>query len=271
MFPDRDDRVGAEVSLVTDPGVGGDRRRGPRRSAVTAATGDCPGTATKLPADGHGNFPVAAMRSARHFIVCLTAGPSGRPRIGPGTSPARPGPPRRRGPGWRKPGQRGRGRSPGTGGSRRRDWLSVTRTARRKWQRNGTSITAAATPSAGAAAASASPYPGWLRCADAVGVHRRMRLQGRHRTNRVGDQAPVVERLRRLDALRQQAGDSRPGGAVRVPGHTRGRPALAPGVHCQHRKPQAGPAQMVGHLPPTAGVPGQVHHPADGRALRAAG
>jgi len=40
---------------------------------VTAATRNCPETATKLPAGGHENCPVADMRSARHDVVCFTA------------------------------------------------------------------------------------------------------------------------------------------------------------------------------------------------------
>ena len=40
---------------------------------VTAATRNCPETATKLPAGGHEKCPVAAMRSARHDVVCLAA------------------------------------------------------------------------------------------------------------------------------------------------------------------------------------------------------
>ena len=40
---------------------------------LTAATRNCPETATKLPAGGHERCPVAAMRSARHDVVCLTA------------------------------------------------------------------------------------------------------------------------------------------------------------------------------------------------------
>ena len=40
---------------------------------LTAATRNCPETATKLPAGGHEKCPVAAMRSARHDVVCLAA------------------------------------------------------------------------------------------------------------------------------------------------------------------------------------------------------
>ena len=40
---------------------------------MSAATRNCPEAATKLPAGGHENCPVAAMRSARHDVVCLTA------------------------------------------------------------------------------------------------------------------------------------------------------------------------------------------------------
>ena len=40
---------------------------------LTAAAGDCPETATKLPGGGHESCPLAVMRSARHEFVCLTA------------------------------------------------------------------------------------------------------------------------------------------------------------------------------------------------------
>jgi hypothetical protein len=40
---------------------------------VTAATRNCPETATKLPAGGHENCPLAVMGSARHDVVCLAA------------------------------------------------------------------------------------------------------------------------------------------------------------------------------------------------------
>jgi len=40
---------------------------------LTAATGDCPETATKLPADGHENCPLTVKGSARHFVLCLAA------------------------------------------------------------------------------------------------------------------------------------------------------------------------------------------------------
>jgi hypothetical protein len=46
---------------------------GPNSAEMTAATRNCPETATKLPAGGHEKCPVAAMRSARHDVVCLTA------------------------------------------------------------------------------------------------------------------------------------------------------------------------------------------------------
>jgi len=41
--------------------------------AMTAATRNCPETVTKLPAGGHEKCPVAAMGSARHDVVCLSA------------------------------------------------------------------------------------------------------------------------------------------------------------------------------------------------------
>jgi len=44
-----------------------------RRGRVTAATRYCPETATKLPAGGHENCPLAVMGSARHNVVCLAA------------------------------------------------------------------------------------------------------------------------------------------------------------------------------------------------------
>ncbi len=40
---------------------------------VSAATGCCPETATKLPAGGHENCPLMVMGSARHDVVCLAA------------------------------------------------------------------------------------------------------------------------------------------------------------------------------------------------------
>ncbi len=40
---------------------------------MSAATRNCPETATKLPAGGHENCPLAAMGSARHDVVCLAA------------------------------------------------------------------------------------------------------------------------------------------------------------------------------------------------------
>jgi hypothetical protein len=40
---------------------------------LSAATRNCPETATKLPAGGHENCPLTVMGSARHDVVCLTA------------------------------------------------------------------------------------------------------------------------------------------------------------------------------------------------------
>lgn len=40
---------------------------------VSAATRNCPETATKLPAGGHENCPLTVMGSARHDVVCLAA------------------------------------------------------------------------------------------------------------------------------------------------------------------------------------------------------
>ena len=40
---------------------------------MTAATGNCPETAMKLPGGGHENCPLTVMGSARHDSVCLTA------------------------------------------------------------------------------------------------------------------------------------------------------------------------------------------------------
>ncbi len=39
---------------------------------VSAATRNCPETATKLPGGGHENCPLTVMGSARHDVVCLT-------------------------------------------------------------------------------------------------------------------------------------------------------------------------------------------------------
>lgn len=44
-----------------------------RAHALSAATRNCPETATRLPAGGHENCPLAVMGSARHDVVCLTA------------------------------------------------------------------------------------------------------------------------------------------------------------------------------------------------------
>jgi hypothetical protein len=38
---------------------------------VSAATRNCPETATKLPAGGHENCPLRVMGFARHDVVCL--------------------------------------------------------------------------------------------------------------------------------------------------------------------------------------------------------
>ena len=43
------------------------------RSPLSAATRNCPETATKLPAGGHENCPLTVMGSARHDVVCLAA------------------------------------------------------------------------------------------------------------------------------------------------------------------------------------------------------
>lgn len=52
----------------------GMRSTGTRVAAgMTAAARNCPETATKVPAGGHENCPLAAMRSARHVVVCLAA------------------------------------------------------------------------------------------------------------------------------------------------------------------------------------------------------
>jgi len=56
-------------------GLGGCGRLQRQRAVgvLTAAAGDCPETATKLPGGGHEGCPLAVMRSARHEFVCLTA------------------------------------------------------------------------------------------------------------------------------------------------------------------------------------------------------
>ena len=38
---------------------------------LSAATRNCPETATKLPGGGHENCPLTVMGSARHDVVCL--------------------------------------------------------------------------------------------------------------------------------------------------------------------------------------------------------
>jgi len=43
------------------------------RIGVSAATRNCPETATKLPAGGHENCPLTVTGSARHDVVCLAA------------------------------------------------------------------------------------------------------------------------------------------------------------------------------------------------------
>ncbi|MGH3446613.1 MAG: hypothetical protein ACRDP4_03210, partial [Nocardioidaceae bacterium] len=40
-------------------------------AGVSAATGDCPETATMVPAGGHGKCPLMVVGSARHDVVCL--------------------------------------------------------------------------------------------------------------------------------------------------------------------------------------------------------
>jgi hypothetical protein len=40
---------------------------------LTAAAGDCPEAATKVPGGGHEICPLAVMRSARHEFFCLPA------------------------------------------------------------------------------------------------------------------------------------------------------------------------------------------------------
>lgn len=40
---------------------------------MSTATRNCPETASKLPAGGHENCPLAVMGSARHDVVCLAA------------------------------------------------------------------------------------------------------------------------------------------------------------------------------------------------------
>jgi hypothetical protein len=51
------------------------QRRGPGSivDEVTAATRNCPETATKLPGSGRESCPLTVMRSARHEFVCLAA------------------------------------------------------------------------------------------------------------------------------------------------------------------------------------------------------
>ena len=44
-----------------------------RKGWVSAATRNCPETATKLPGGGHENCPLTVMGSARHDVVCLAA------------------------------------------------------------------------------------------------------------------------------------------------------------------------------------------------------
>jgi hypothetical protein len=41
------------------------------RAELSAATRNCPETATKLPAGGRENCPLTVMGSARHDVVCL--------------------------------------------------------------------------------------------------------------------------------------------------------------------------------------------------------
>ena len=49
------------------------KQLGVGKESVSAATRNCPETATRLPAGGHENCPLAVMGSARHDVVCLTA------------------------------------------------------------------------------------------------------------------------------------------------------------------------------------------------------
>lgn len=44
-----------------------------RGGSLSAATGNCPETATKLPGGGHEFCPLTVMGSARHDVVCLAA------------------------------------------------------------------------------------------------------------------------------------------------------------------------------------------------------
>lgn len=58
------------IGLITNEGVG---EVGASVSVygLSAATRNCPETATKLPAGGHENCPLTVMGSARHDVVCL--------------------------------------------------------------------------------------------------------------------------------------------------------------------------------------------------------
>ena len=67
--------VNAEPKLTVFCCLGSSTRRNTARfrEGVTTDTRNCPETATKLPAGGHENCPLAVMRSARHESVCLAA------------------------------------------------------------------------------------------------------------------------------------------------------------------------------------------------------
>ena len=58
--------------VITVPGLNGEVF-GPFDFSVSAATRNCPETATKLPAGGPENCPLTVTGSARHDVVCLAA------------------------------------------------------------------------------------------------------------------------------------------------------------------------------------------------------
>ena len=70
FYPENDTR---SRFAIEEQYTGTDWSDDERLPTLSAATRNCPETATKLPAGGHENCPLTVMGFARHEVVCLAA------------------------------------------------------------------------------------------------------------------------------------------------------------------------------------------------------
>ena len=139
---------------------------------------------------------------------------------------------------------------------------SVISVARRKWHRNGTSGIAPTSRSASAATAIEIPPP-WLAPVTATrsGSHPRVGAHRVDRAHRVGEDPPVVVRLRVEHAAGHEARVRRAGRAAGVGGVAGGRAgALTAGVHGEACVPGQRPDRDLVRQAAAAGVAEVAHH-----------